>query len=34
LLKGVSMVVEKKLEENTLKVGLSGNPWTEFSIAV
>jgi hypothetical protein len=27
-------VVIQKLEKNLLKVGLSGNPWTEFSVAL
>jgi hypothetical protein len=34
LLKNVSSVVKNKLKIIKLKVGLSGNPWTEFSVAV
>jgi hypothetical protein len=34
LLKNVSSVVKNKLKIIKLKVGLSSNPWTEFSVAV
>jgi hypothetical protein len=34
LLKSVSLVVKKNLEIIKLKVGLSINPWTEFSVTV
>jgi hypothetical protein len=34
LLKNVSLVVKKNLEIIKLKVGLSVNPWAEFSVIV